>query len=76
MEETSQKKFKAANGEELKIKGKYLFDLKVQGETIQHPFYVISSLNEKAIIGMDFIRTHKLSFCPVSEEFMWSGKSD
>ena len=56
------------------IKGKYIFSLKIQGETVEHPFYVIPTLNEKAILGMDFIRQHQLAFCPISADFTWANK--
>ena len=67
----AQNQFKAANGMGLDVKGKYMFNVKVQQKTVQHPFYVISNLSEESILGMDFIRNHKISFCPIREEFLW-----
>jgi hypothetical protein len=67
--------FKAANGQGLDVRGKYMMNVQVQNKIVQHPFYVISNLSEESILGMDFIRGNKIQFCPVRDEFLWENQT-
>ena len=63
--------FKTAGKEVLSPKGKYEFQVVVEGQKKTNAFYVINNLSEDVILGMDFIRTHQLTFCPIRNDFSW-----
>ncbi len=42
---------------------------------VEHPFYVINNLSEQAILGIDFIQQHSLTYCPDQRKFSWKGGS-
>ena len=67
-----QRKFRAANGQDLQVRGLYDMTVTIQGKQVQHPFYVINNLSEAVILGMDFIKQRQFSFCPVQHEFYWT----
>jgi hypothetical protein len=73
IEDTSNRQFCSAGGENLQIKGKFLFPVTIGKKTVQHPFYVIKNLSEAAIMGIDFIQQHSLNYCPDQHSFSWKG---
>ncbi len=42
---------------------------------MEHPFYVINNFSEQAILGIDFIQQHSLTYCPDQRKFSWKGGS-
>ena len=73
IEDSSNRQFRSAGGENLQIKGKYLFPVTIGKKTVHHPFYVIKNLSEAAIMGIDFIQQHSLNYCPDQRSFSWKG---
>ena len=67
----SPRSFRAANGQNLKVRGRYCLPIEIQGHQSRHNFYVISQLSEEVILGMDFIRNNQFTFCPVQNSFYW-----
>ena len=73
--ETKQfKNFKAAGGTKLLISGKVMLPIEIDNKKVEHPFFLIDNLNEKCILGIDFISKHKLNYCPTSRTFFWPGE--
>jgi hypothetical protein len=75
IEETSNRQFCSAGGQNLQIKGKFLLPVTIGKKIVQHPFYVIKNLSEAAIMGINFIQQHTLNYCPDQRSFSWKGGS-
>ena len=45
----------SANGSEMRVKGKAILDLKIQGMKFSHEFVIVNDLNRTAILGRDFL---------------------
>ncbi len=73
IKDSSNRQFCSTGGENLQIKGKFLFPVTIDKKTVQHPFYVIKNLSEAAIMGIDFIQQHSLNYCPDQRSFSWKG---
>ena len=57
--------FKTASGEIIKSKGLYNISLEfLNNHRFPHPFYVIPNLNERCIIGLDFLTLHSITINP------------
>jgi hypothetical protein len=69
-------KCKSASGQELKIKGVYSITINILGRTIEHPFRVMKNLNEKMIIGSDFIHKHLLAYDPTLQKVFWQNQNE
>jgi hypothetical protein len=63
--------FKAADGQKLRVHGRYIIAIRTLGKTLLHLCHVIADLNEPLIIGMDFIRRYQLHLCPKDGRFFW-----
>ena len=70
----TSRQFKAAGGHKLQVVGKYEVPMRVGKKTFRHPFFVIRNLTEPAILGIDFIEKHGLTYNPAKRSFKW--KSD
>jgi hypothetical protein len=68
IEDSSNRQFCSAGGQNLQIKGKFLIPVTIGKKTVQHPFYVIKNLSEAAIMGIDFFQQHS-QLLPVSALF-------
>jgi hypothetical protein len=68
------KNFKAAGGNKLDIAGKVTVPIEIDKRQVSHPFYLIDNLNEKCILGIDFITKHQLNYCPQTRMFFWPGE--
>jgi hypothetical protein len=69
-------KCKSASGQELKIKGVYSITINILGRMIEHPFRVMKNLNEKMIIGSDFIHKHLLAYDPALQKVFWQNQNE
>jgi len=67
----SIKNFQAAGGHSLKVLGTTKLSCKIDNRMVEHKFFVIENLNEKGILGMDFIAQHALSQDPRTNTFHW-----
>ena len=72
-DESFPRQFRSAGGQNLQVKGKYNLPVMLGRKTVHHPFYVIKNLSEPAIVGIDFIQQHKLTYCPDKRSFSWNG---
>ena len=68
-------RFRAAGGQELKVVGHYAVECSIGRKRVTHPIFVIQGLNEPLILGIDFIGTHELTYCPTQRSFKWKGES-
>jgi hypothetical protein len=66
--------FKAAGGTKLQISGKVMLPIEIDKKLVRHPFFLIDNLNEKCILGIDFITKHQLGYCPQTRTFFWPGE--
>ena len=66
-------RFHGAAGGELNVVGMYEIPLRILGQTVTHPLYVIRNLKEKMIIGADLIKKYRLTYCPTRNEVFWPG---
>ena len=71
---TSVKNFQAAGGQKLRVTGKINLACTIDNRTVSHEFFVIENLNEKGILGMDFISKHQLHQDPSNNCFFWKNK--
>ena len=69
------RQFRSAGGQNLQVKGKYELPIVMGKKIVSHPFYVVKDLSEPAILGIDFIQQHKLTYCPDKRSFSWNGGS-
>jgi hypothetical protein len=67
--------FTTASGNTLYTKGVYQIPMKFLGKTVSHPVYVLNHLSETAILGIDFMTQHGLSFCAPTHTFHWAGNT-
>ena len=51
-----------ANGTPLHTRGRYMLPVRAFGQEMWHEFHVVSNLNTDAIVGIDFINSHHLSY--------------
>ena len=72
----AQEQFRAAGGQELQVQGRLPVKVKVEGQEIDHEFYVIKDLNEPMIFGIDFIAKKELNYCASSRVFKCKGQSE
>jgi len=70
-----KRNFQAAGGHALKVIGTTKLSCQIDNRTVEHKFFVIENLNEKGILGMDFISQHALSQDPRTNTFHWKGES-
>jgi hypothetical protein len=70
--ETKRSTFTSASGDKLNINGKYLFPLQIGTKKIQHEIFVVKNLNEKLILGIDFIQKHQLNYRTDTRSFNWN----
>ena len=68
--------FTSASGNELTINGKYLFPLQIGPKKIEHEIFVVKNLNEKLILGIDFILKHQLNYRTDTRSFSWDKPDD
>ena len=68
--------FQAAGGQSLKVIGTTQLSCEIDEKEVEHKFFVIENLNEKGILGMDFIARHELNQDPKTNMFFWSNKND
>jgi hypothetical protein len=68
-------KYRSASGGDLEVKGIYMLPVQLLGKTVKHPFCVVRQLSESAILGVDFIHKHRLSYCPEFQQFGWTENS-
>jgi len=66
--------FCSAGGQPLPVRGYYEFNFMIDKKFIKHKCYVIPSLNEPLILGIDFIQQHQLWYCPKNKSFAWEGQ--
>jgi len=64
--------FESAGGNSLKVIGTTRINCIIDSKSVQHQFYVIENLNEKGILGMDFIARHELHQDVVTNTFYWT----
>ena len=58
-------RLKSVSGNYLKTMGLYQINLQLQNkDSIKHPFYIVKDLDEKCILGIDFIRNLNLMIAP------------
>ena len=67
--------FRSAGGHQLQVRGLYNLPIKLLGKSITHPVFVIKDLSEPAIIGIDLINRHGLTYSPRSQKFYWNDGS-
>jgi len=68
---TSGRTFKSASGTSMNATGSLKLCMTVNGKALTHQVHVIPKLHEPLILGIDFIRTHGLGYCPKHHEFHW-----
>ena len=71
----SIRNFQSAGGQALKVIGTTNLSCKIDNKTVEHKFFVIENLNEKGILGMDFIARHELNQDPKTNTFFWSNEN-
>ena len=67
--------FQSAGGHQLQVRGLYNLPLKLLGKVVEHPVFVIKDLSEPAIIGIDFINKHGLTYSPKNQRFGWNDEA-
>jgi hypothetical protein len=73
--ETSPPQLRSAGSNNLQVCVKYLLPIYFGEKCMEHPFYIINNLIEQAILGIDFIQHHSLTYCPDQRKFSWKGGS-
>jgi Retroviral aspartyl protease len=68
-------RFQAAGGQQLKVLGTTMLSCEIDQKTVQHKFFVIENLNEKGILGIDFISKHDLNHDPKANTFYWRNEN-
>ena len=68
--------FKGANGDPLRVRGRYCLAIEVHGRTVDHEFFVIDQLNEPVILGIDFIEAHDLGYRAKERTFRWGDEAE
>ena len=68
--------FKGANGDPLRVRGRYCLAIEVHGRTVDHEFFVIDQLNEPVILGIDFIEAHDLGYRAKERAFRWGDEAE
>ena len=74
--ERRQSTFTSASGNQLAVSGKYLVPLQIGPKKIQHEIFVVKNLNEKLILGIDFILKHQLNYHTDTRSFSWEKQDD
>jgi len=64
--------FEAAGGHSLSVLGRTKLICRIDDKSVEHQFYVIKDLNEKGILGMDFIAQHELHQNLTNNSFHWT----
>ena len=73
---SEKEQFRAAGGQQLRVKGQFNINVIVEGRNLTHNFFVIDNLNEPVIFGIDFIEKNELNYCASSKSFQWKGEND
>jgi hypothetical protein len=66
--------FCSAGGQPLPVRGYYEFNFGIDKTFIYRKCYIIPDLNERLILGIDFIQQHQLWYCPKNRSFAWEGQ--
>ena len=64
-------RFKGAGDQDLDVRGRFTLPLKVGQKQLAHEFFVIKSLGEELILGIDFMHAHKLNYDTHTKRFSW-----
>jgi len=68
----AERQFLSASGTRMKALGTVTLNMMVEGHPVQHELFVLPTLHEPMILGIDFIRRHNLGYCPKHHEFYWT----
>ena len=60
----------------MNVRGRFPLKVRVENKEVEHDFYVVKSLNEPVIFGIDFIERNELNYCPTTRSFRWKGKGE
>jgi hypothetical protein len=63
-------KIKDAGGNDLGYEGTYLVPMQVLGRKVMHDLVVLENVRYQ-ILGIDFIRQHKMSYNALTEKCFW-----
>jgi hypothetical protein len=63
-------KIKDAGGNDLGYKGKYLVPMQILGRKIMHDLVILENVQDQ-MLGIDFIRKHKMSYNALTEKCFW-----
>jgi len=66
-----KKTFTSAGGQKLEYRGTCPLPIKIEDKEMTHEVHVITNLNEKVILGIDFISRNGLTYATDTREFGW-----
>jgi hypothetical protein len=71
IESDTERVFRSASGETMKITGVYEIKIKLSPECeVNQTFYVLPKLEEECILGIDFLHTNKISLYVFNKEML------